>query len=128
MLVLPSKVKALVRVPETELAIMTISLAAPVLEPTVTWHATDVLDAHVAVEQACDAKSVVAVRSVVRKFKPVSVTMPPEVATVLPLATKLTTGAANVKTSITARNCRAMPIYDGNRTVVAERDRHCSDQ
>jgi hypothetical protein len=87
-------VKALVRVPETELAVMTMSLAAPVLEPTVARHATDVLEAHVAVEHACEAKSVVTVRSVVRKFKPVSVTMPPEVATTLPLAKELTTGAS----------------------------------
>jgi hypothetical protein len=87
-------VNALVRVPETELAVMTMSLAAPVLEPTKAWHATDVFEAHVAVEHACKAKSVVAVRFVVRKFKPAIVAMPPEVATVLPSATKLTTGAS----------------------------------
>ena len=84
---MPSNVKALVRVPETELAVMTMALAAPVLDVTPAWHATDVFEAHVAVEHACEAKSVVAVRSVVRKFKPVSVTMPPEVETVLLLPT-----------------------------------------
>ena len=73
--------KALVRVPETELAVMTISLAAPVLDPKDTMHATDVREAHDAVEHACVPTTVEADTSVVRKFTPATVTMPPEVVT-----------------------------------------------
>ena len=73
--------KALVRVPETELAVMTISLAAPVLDPKDKQQATDVFEAHTAVEHACMAATAEAVTSVLRKFKPATVTMPPEVVT-----------------------------------------------
>ncbi len=44
--------KALVHVPETELAVMTISFAAPALEPKAALHTTEVVEAHDAVEHA----------------------------------------------------------------------------
>ena len=86
--------KALVRVPETELAVMTIPWAAPVPWPTDMWHAKDVFEAQVAVQHAWEIMPEDGVASVMRKFKPVTVTMPPADTPMLPLATKLTTGAA----------------------------------
>ena len=63
--------------------------------PTTTWHATDVLEAHDAVEHACAPTLAVGVASVVLKFTPLTVTTPPDVVTVLGLATKLTAGTGN---------------------------------
>jgi hypothetical protein len=92
-LVSPSNVNAPLRVPTVALAVTVVSWETLVIVPTDAWHAKDVLEDHDAVEQACDATSADAVRSDVRKFTPVTVTMPPAVVTIFEVCMKLTTGA-----------------------------------
>ena len=82
-----------VLLPTTALTVTAALAANPAFVLTSTWHDTDVLEDQDAVEHDCDARSNVAVRSVVRKFTPLTVSVPPDVVAVFSADMKLTAGA-----------------------------------